>query len=425
MMEQKFLKLVEEKAYFAQHKRVLVALSGGLDSMTLFNLLYQNRKKLGIEILVAHVNHKQRPESDDEERILLKKMEELGVDCATSSFSGKFSEKNARDFRYDFFSKVMADKGCTALVTAHHQDDQTETIFMRLIRGSRLRHLVGMTDRQPFGAGELIRPLLNFKKSDFPATFYFEDESNQGTAYLRNRVRNLYLPQLEEENPRFSDHLRTLGAEIADLEEALAYFTKDVDMQDLQTYQAYPPSIQRVYLKNYLATFPDLSLSKEQFEEVCQILAKSGTYEHTLKNGYFLSKDYERFAISKISPRADDLSLPYLLKYGDELELGPYRFFFGQKPQGEILQEILVSCETQLLLRRRKSGDRISLNGHRKKVNRLFMDKKLSLRERNEAILLEQEGNILAIAGIVTSDLSQAQKNGIMDGKLYIQKLDR
>ena len=93
----------------------------------------------------------------------------------------------------------------TALVTAHHADDQAETVFMRLLRGARLRHLSGMKAVQSFACGELIRPLLTFRKSDFPDIQHFEDSSNFQNDYLRNRIRNLYLPDLEKKNPQFKD----------------------------------------------------------------------------------------------------------------------------------------------------------------------------------------------------------------------------
>ena len=211
MIEQQFLKQCKEKAYFIEHQRVLLAISGGLDSMTLLNLLYKYQKELDIELILAHINHKQRIEADQEEKQLKEIAQKLGVKILTSSFSGVFSEKSARDFRYNFFKKVMQEEDCTALVTAHHADDQAETIFMRILRGSRLRYLSGMKDRQPFGGGELIRPLLEFSKTDFPTVFHFEDASNFENTYFRNRVRNQYFPLLETENPRIKQAIIGLG----------------------------------------------------------------------------------------------------------------------------------------------------------------------------------------------------------------------
>ena len=152
------------------------------------------------------MNHKQRIESDWEEQELRKLAAEAELPIYISDFSGEFSEARARDFRYDFFREVMKKTGATALVTAHHADDQVETILMRLI----LRHSFAtiyqeLRRRQVVGEIEIIRPFLYFHKKDFPSIFHFEDTSNQENHYFRNRIRNGYLPELEKENPRFKE----------------------------------------------------------------------------------------------------------------------------------------------------------------------------------------------------------------------------
>ena len=200
MRDRDFLNHFVEKGYFKDHSRVVLALSGGLDSMFLFHLLSTYQEELGIELFLAHVNHKQRLESDHEEYELIKLAEQVGVPIYVAHFTGDFSEANARQFRYKFFRKVMGKTSSTALVTAHHADDQVETIFMRMIRGVRLQHLSAIKERQTFDKGELIRPLLSFFKKDFPEIEHFEDSTNKENNYLRNRIRNLYLPQLEKEN---------------------------------------------------------------------------------------------------------------------------------------------------------------------------------------------------------------------------------
>ena len=200
MRDRDFLNHFLEKGYFEGHSRVVLALSGGLDSMFLFQLLLTYQKELGIELFLAHVNHKQRPESDKEENELRKLAEQAGVPIYVACFTGDFSEANARQFRYEFFREVMEKTSSTALVTAHHADDQAETIFMRMIRGVRLQHLSAIKERQEFDKGELIRPLLAFYKKDFPKIEHFEDPTNKENNYLRNRIRNLYIPQLETEN---------------------------------------------------------------------------------------------------------------------------------------------------------------------------------------------------------------------------------
>ena len=423
MIDQKFRKQMQEKRYFQNHRKVLVAVSGGLDSMTLFHLLYQNREELEIELGIAHVNHKQRPESNMEEKELSNFAQKLGVKFFSSNFSGDFSEEKARRFRYRFFEEIMLTEGYTALVTAHHADDQAETVFMRLIRGARLRHLSGMTEVQPFANGELIRPLLCFHKQDFPDILHFEDESNFQNDYLRNRIRNLYLPSLEKENPRFKDSLISLGKEVGNLQTALSHLTQGLDITNLEVFERQIPEVQNFLLQEYLKKFPSLNINKKQFEEILGILRTKANYIHPLKDGYELVKDYKHFEIRKISRRSDLKVDSILLECGNLLQFGEYQFSFGSPLEGENVQAIAVSRETPLLLRRRKTGDCLRLKGHHKKLRRLFIDQKIPFEEREKAIIVEQNQQILAIVNIAISDLSKELKSDIMSTVLYIQKI--
>lgn len=423
MIDQKFRKLMQEKRYFQNHRKVLVAVSGGLDSMTLFHLLYQNREELEIELGIAHVNHKQRPESNMEEKELSNFAQQLGVKFFSSNFSGDFSEEKARRFRYRFFEEIMLIEGYTALVTAHHADDQAETVFMRLLRGARLRHLSGMIDVQPFANGELIRPLLCFHKQDFPDILHFEDKSNLQNDYLRNRIRNLYFPSLEKENPRFKDSLISLGKEVEDLQTALSHLTQGLDITKLEVFERQIPEVQNFLLQEYLKKFPSLNLNKKQFVEILGILRTKANYIHPLKDGYELVKDYKHFEIRKISRRSDLKMESILLECGNLLQFGEYQFSFGSPLEGENVQAISVSRETPILLRHRKTGDFLRLKGHHKKLRRLFIDQKIPFEEREKAIIVEQNQQILAIVNIAISDLSKKLKSDIMGTVLYIQKI--
>ena len=144
-----------------------------------------------------------------------------------------------------------------------------------------------------------------------------------------------------------------------------------------------------------------------------------------LKNQYELIQDYQTFKIQKISPKSDLKSDTILLQFGEVLEVGNYCFSFGKKIPNGADQEIIISRETDILLRHRQDGDKILLNGHHKKIRRYFIDNKYSLQERKQSIIVEQKGEILAIAGIVTSDLSKYLKHDIMKDILYIKKIDR
>ena len=425
MRDRDFLNHFLEKGYFKNHSSVVLALSGGLDSMFLFHLLSNYQKELGIELFLAHVNHKQRPESDIEENELRKLAEQVEVPIYVACFTGNFSEANARQFRYEFFREVMAKTSSTALVTAHHADDQAETIFMRIIRGVRLQHLSAIKERQEFDKGELIRPLLSFYKKDFPEIEHFEDRTNKENSYFRNRVRNLYLPQLEKENVQVKRAFLEFGKEVSDYQIAMAEFSQTIDVEDLTRFLSFSEATQRVLLQQYLSRFPDLNITREQFQEIHHILRTRSQYRHHLKNGYELVKEYQHFQICKIRPKSDEKSSKCVLDYQNQVHYEGYLFSFGIPLKGENVQKMNVSRETSLILRHRKSGDYLIKNGHRKKVRRLFIDLKIPTEKRGNAIIIEQFGQICSILGIELSDLSIKMKNDIMNTILYIEKIDR
>ena len=425
MREQDFLNHFLRKEYFKKHSKVVLALSGGLDSMFLFQLLSTYQNELGIELILAHVNHKQRSESDWEENELRKLADAAELPIYITSFSGDFSEARAREFRYDFFRKIMKEVGATALITAHHADDQVETILMRLIRGSRLRHLTGIKEIQVVDDIEIIRPLLHFHKTDFPPIFHFEDQTNRENSYFRNRIRNRYLPELEKENPRLKSALLDFGMEVSDYQATITELSEQIDVEDLNELFSYSKQTQGVLLQNYLNQFPDLNLTKTQFAEVRQILARKSQYRHLLKNGYELIKEYQKFRVCKISPQADEKEDELVLHYQNQVTYQGYTFSFGIPLKGESIQQIPVSRETSIHIRHRKPRDFLIQNGHRKKLRRLFIDLKIPMEKRKSALIIEQFGEIVSILGIATSNLSKNTKNDIMNTVLYIEKIDR
>ena len=425
MRDRDFLNHFLEKGYFKDHSRVVLALSGGLDSMFLFHLLSTYQEELGIELFLAHVNHKQRLESDHEEYELIKLAEQVGVPIYVAHFTGDFSEANARQFRYKFFRKVMGKTSSTALVTAHHADDQVETVFMRMIRGVRLQHLSAIKERQTFDKGELIRPLLSFYKKDFPEIEHFEDRTNEENYYFRNRVRNIYLPQLEKENIQLKRAFLEFGKEVSDYQIALTELSQTVNVEDLTQFLFFSEATQRILLQQYLSCFADLNVTREQFQEIHHILKTKSQYRHNIKNGYELIKKYQHFQISKIRPKSDEKSNECVLNYQNQVYYGGFLFSFGIPLKGENVQQINVSRETSLILRHRQPGDYLIINGHRKKVRRLFIDLKIPTEKRKNAIIVEQFGQIYSILGIELSDLSIKMKNDIMNTVLYIEKIDR
>lgn len=418
-MYDKLVKEIQKKAYFAKHKKVLIAVSGGVDSMNLLHFLYIYRKKLDIEIGIAHVNHKQRVESDTEENYLRDWANEHQIPIYVSYFSGNFSEKTARDFRYHFFKQIMNEQNYTALVTAHHADDQAETIFMRLLRGSRLRHLSGIQSVSPFANGELIRPFLAYFKKDLPDVFHFEDDSNQSLEFLRNRIRNRYIPILEEENPKFKQGLRQLGEESEQLFQAFQDLTQNIDVTNCSQFLAQSQAVQTILLQNYLENYPDLQVTRGQFEEILQTLRNKSNAKYHIKSNYWLVKDYDAFQIKKISPKTDRELDRKMIDYSSIVNYGQYRFQFVNKDK----EGIALYSLSPVLLRRRQEGDRIDFGKFSKKLRRLFIDEKIPSQERADAIIGEQDGKIIFVLVADKTYLRKPSKHDIMEGKLYIEKI--
>ena len=419
-MTQKLLQMMQAKGYFNQHKKILVAVSGGADSMSLLHFLYNHQKDLDIQLGIAHVNHKQRQESEHEEAYLRHWAEEHKVPFHYSAFSGKFSENAARTFRYEFFKQVMKDYDYSALVTAHHADDQAETIFMRLLRGSRLRHLTGISAIRPFGTGQIIRPFLHLTKAQLPVTFHFEDRSNTSLAYLRNRIRLSYLPTLSQENPKIKEHLCLLAEEIGLMEQALGELTKDISTTDLSVFQQQSDPVQLFLFQNYLDTFPDLQLSKGQFNQLISYLRKNGSGKIPLKNGYELIKTQTSFLIRK--EEAISLSPPCLLEFGKSVEFEDYTLTFSEFNDVSNSDTISIWSDSPILIRHRKEGDKIDLGSHHKKLRRLFIDNKILEKDRQKAIIGEQDGQIIFLYVAGRLYLKKRPENAILYGTVVIYK---
>lgn len=419
-MTQKLLQMMQAKGYFNRHKKILVAVSGGADSMSLLHFLYNHQKDLDIQLGIAHVNHKQRQESEHEEAYLRHWAEEHKVSFHYSAFSGKFSENAARTFRYEFFKRVMKDYDYSALVTAHHADDQAETIFMRLLRGSRLRHLTGISAIRPFGTGQIIRPFLHLTKAQLPVTFHFEDRSNTSLAYLRNRIRLSYLPTLSQENPKIKEHLCLLAEEIGLMEQALGELTKDISITDLSVFQQQSDAVQLFLLQNYLDSFPDLQLSKGQFNQLISYLRKNASGKMPLKNGYELVKTQTYFLIRKEA--SISLSPPCLLEFGKSVEFEDYTLTFSEFNDVSNTDAISIWSDAPIVIRHRKEGDKIDLGSHHKKLRRLFIDNKILEKDRQKAIVGEQDGHIIFLYVAGRLYLKKRPENAILYGTVVIYK---
>lgn len=235
-----FLRLLEQgAAACAMHNaRVLVAVSGGADSVALLHGLIAVRDALGLTLTAAHLDHRLRGDaSTADARWLVELCERLGVplhvgcddvrQIAEQRQQG--IEETARQVRYDFLKRTAEADVATHVAVAHTADDQAETILHHVLRGTGVAGLAGMPRVRPLTETvQLARPMLDVRRADVGAYLseigaeYRSDESNAELSFTRNRIRHSLLPLLRREyNPAVDEALRRLGRQAAEVQTAI------------------------------------------------------------------------------------------------------------------------------------------------------------------------------------------------------------
>lgn len=213
---------------FRRTKKLLVAVSGGADSLALLLILRELAPRYGFTLLACHFDHQLRDRSKEDTAAVRVLCSGLGIECVTGEGDVRGTaermkrgiEETAREMRYQFLAFVAEKEGCDAIATGHTRDDQAETVLMRVIRGSGVRGIRGMlpVTTTPGSAHRLIRPLLETPRVDTVAICReadltpLDDESNEDLRYRRNRVRHETLPGLRALNPSITDALVGLAA---------------------------------------------------------------------------------------------------------------------------------------------------------------------------------------------------------------------
>ena len=234
MLLDRFLKYIGEHDLIGRDERVLLAVSGGVDSMAMLHLFRDG----GYNIGVAHCNFGLRgDESDEDEKSVAEECAKLGVPHYNIRFdtasqvrsSGESVQMVARRLRYDWFDELSTEHGYTKIAIAHHIDDSIETFFINLIRGTGLRGLTGINAIN----GKLVRPLLFATRReilDYAAANkvpYREDSSNSSTKYLRNKIRLGIIPMIREISPSFG---RTMVRNVERLSFALDFVDRQTEI---------------------------------------------------------------------------------------------------------------------------------------------------------------------------------------------------
>ena len=232
-------------AGLAPNTAVLLAFSGGADSVALLDMLQKEHSDT--PILLAHVNHGIRGEEALRDRGFCEKVaKERGLEIAILDVNvpklakekGQSIEEAAREVRYAFFADLMKEREVPLLLTAHHADDHLETVLFRISRGTGLAGLCGIAPIRPFEKGYLVRPLLGFTKQEIlqyckeRELNFVTDSTNADTAYARNRIRAEVLPVLESLYTDVSHRAVRMSADLRQDEDCLQELAKSLVEQN-------------------------------------------------------------------------------------------------------------------------------------------------------------------------------------------------
>ena len=221
-MEEKILKTIKKYNLISNGDKIVVAVSGGPDSMCLLNILKNLRPKFSTELFVAHINHMIREEADSETEYVKNYCEKNNIKCfikranvlEMAKEQKKGTEEMGRIVRYDFFEYVANEVSADKIAIAHTENDNAETILMNLMRGASLEGLKGI---EPI-RGKYIRPLIECNREEIEK--YCEinkldpkfDKTNNDNTYTRNKIRNLLIPYIKKEfNPNIIETLNRLA----------------------------------------------------------------------------------------------------------------------------------------------------------------------------------------------------------------------
>lgn len=405
---QSFHAFIQTNRLLNPDERVLLAVSGGIDSLVMAHLFRESGRPFGI----AHCNFQLRgAESDGDEAFV----RDLAAAWQVAFFCQKFETKKfaasagqstqmaARTLRYEWFEKIRAENGYDAIATGHNRDDSVETALFHFIRGTGLTGLGGIPARN----GRLIRPLLFAGREDISAyaqangLHWREDSSNASDDYTRNTIRHHLVPRMQEINPAFLSaaeqtlrHLRASDANLRYLLERLlgrpdSEGVYTLDKKELESLPALPDAL--------FDLFQPFGFFPEQLRQLAENWRQTGT-EWTSDTGYRLLNDRQKLLLFRHVPavsetiKIDPDDIMVSLPDGGRLVFTPAETG-APFPDGNT--SVVVNAEKlrfPLLLRRWQPGDvfqPFGMGGHAQKLQDYFTDRKLSKLEKEQVWILE------------------------------------
>ncbi|MDD2338100.1 MAG: tRNA lysidine(34) synthetase TilS [Geobacteraceae bacterium] len=444
-MLRKISETIRENLLFCQGDTVVVAVSGGADSVALLDILTSMRK-LSLNLVVAHLNHGLRDKESDDDAAFVRELsaryrlpfELQRVDVKEVSKERKLSlEEAGRKARYEWFDMVARSCSARSIALGHHADDQAETFLLRLFRGSGI---TGLASMRLLSSGRYVRPLLMQTRDEILAYLerrglsYRHDRSNDETVFLRNRIRHECLPYLRTFNPAISERLNN-AAEILAADETvletlidqrfprLSRSDSDGVVLDLKAVRAELPGLRfRFYRRALLLLRGDLArIATTHLKKIDQLVHSSRTQgQQSLPGGFTVMRCYDTLHFLPAGKESGSESWEiriegpgrYALPDGGTISvrLTEPPVNWGSVPLSRAYFDPAI-VPFPWTLRTFQPGDRFrpfGMGGTRK-IKDFFIDRKIPLFLRRRIPLLFSGEELIWVCGLRVSESGRAQ----------------
>lgn len=432
---------IEENKLFAANQQVLVAVSGGVDSVVLLHSLIDT----GFNVSVAHCNFNLRGiEANGDEAFVKQLCKKLKITLHNESFNTKDIAKHtgesiqmaARRLRYDWFDALCRMYGYAGVATGHNANDVAETFFVNLSRGTGLNGLTGIKAKN----GNVVRPILFASRIEIEAYAkanklkWRNDSSNQSTKYRRNLIRHKVLPVFEKINPSFISSIQATINHLHQSNELLqTIITGQLEDVITQNGDALVVEINKLKKLKPLGLFlfellHPYGFNGNQIEDIAAALDSisgkhfySETHELVRDRNFLIIKPLQHLLVEKEYLINDDFNTAGLpIKLGFNVVMNSDKLTLKQPANIALLD--FRKIKFPLTLRRRKQGDRFQPFGMKqsKLLSDFIKDNKLSALEKDALWILESNGKIVWIVGYRSDNrfAISAKTTGILQIKL-------
>ncbi len=410
------------KKYLLKTDKIVVGVSGGADSIFLATILHE----LNYKTVIVHVNHNLRGDESDKEEIFVKQFaNKLDIPIYKKKLTNsKSSEVIARDKRYKFLRKIKNKVQAKYILTAHHKNDLIETIIFNFLRGSGIRGLCGIKEIN----NDLLRPLLNISKKEIVNYCkknninYLDASDNFQPIYTRNKIRLNLIPEIENIFPSFEKTLHRNKEIYDDFQEYI-----DINISNwiktnvktcnnerifsLNTFNKEPKYIQNEIIKYFFSQKQDINY--KNILEIRNLLNKSITNKKKIIKGLVFEIEYDKIRIfnqkktTKKVLKKTKITFNGTIKIIDKLlktHTDKNNIYITYNKKSLSIPLSKLSNKT-LFFRSRKEGDKIKIKNGSKKLKKIFIDNKITQRDRPYIpIIVDEDDNIIAISTLKLSN---------------------